>query len=57
MTGAIAQDRESCQFLFCLMTNPLLDWAARPESGQDTRERSIIGLRWQAVFGFSDCME
>jgi hypothetical protein len=35
MTGPISQDRESCQFLFCLMTNPLLDWAARPESGRE----------------------
>jgi hypothetical protein len=42
MTGAIAQDRESCQFPSWLMKNPILDRAARPESGQDARERSLI---------------
>src|ERR1700757_2923892 len=42
VTGAISQDRESCQLLFCLMKNPILDRAARPESGQDARERSLI---------------
>src|SRR5215469_15421994 len=29
MTGAISRDRESCQFPFCLMKNPLLYRAAR----------------------------
>src|SRR5215470_14977520 len=39
MTGAISLDRESCQFLFCLMKNPLLYRSARPESGREVRER------------------
>ena len=43
MTGAIAQDRESCQFLSWLMKNPILDRAARPESGQDVRELGCRG--------------
>ena len=42
MTGAISQDRERCQFLFCLMKNPLLYRAARPESGREVRERSLM---------------
>ena len=48
MTGAISQDRERCQFLFCLMflfcliKNPLLYQAARPESGREVRERSFM---------------
>ena len=33
---------ESCQFLFCLMKNPLLYRAARPESGREARERFLI---------------
>ena len=41
-TGAISQDRERCQFLFCLMKNPLLYQAARPESGREVRERSLM---------------
>ena len=69
MTGAISQDRERCQFLFCLIKNPLLYQAARPESGREVRERSLMAplartqseravvLRWQAVFGSSDCLE
>ena len=42
MTGAISQDRESCQFLFCLIKNPLLYRAARPESGREVREVCLI---------------
>ena len=42
MAGAISQDRESCQFLFCLTKNPLLYRAARPESGREVRERSLM---------------
>ena len=42
MTGAISQDRESCQFLFCLMKNPLLYRSARPESGREGRERFFM---------------
>jgi hypothetical protein len=34
MTGTISQDRESCQFLFWLMKNPMFYRAARPESGR-----------------------
>src|SRR5215467_6788200 len=41
MSGAISQDRESCQFPSWLMKNPILDRAARPESGQDARERFL----------------
>jgi hypothetical protein len=37
MTGAIAQDRESCQFLFCLTKIPPLYRSARPESGWEGR--------------------
>ena len=33
MTGAISQDRESCQFLFCLTKILPLYRSARPESG------------------------
>ena len=40
-TGVISQDRESCQFLFCLIKNPRLYQAARPESGR-ARERFRI---------------
>ena len=42
MTGAISQDRERCQFLFCLIKNPLLYQAARPESGREARERFLM---------------
>jgi hypothetical protein len=42
MGGAISQDQERCQFPSWLMKNPILDRAARPESGQDARERSLI---------------
>jgi hypothetical protein len=42
MAGAISQDRESCQFLICLIKNPLLYQAARPESGREVRERSLM---------------
>jgi len=31
------------------MKSPMLYRAARREGGQDARERSLIGLRWQAV--------
>ena len=42
MTGAISQDRDRCQFLFCLMKNPLLYRSARPESGREARERFLM---------------
>ena len=42
MTGVISQDRQRCQFLFCLIKNPLLYRAARPESGREARERSLM---------------
>src|SRR5215467_12393230 len=37
MTGAISQDRESCQFRFWLMKNPLLFRLVRPERGRNAR--------------------
>jgi hypothetical protein len=33
--------RESCQFLFWLMKNPMFYRAARPESGREARERFL----------------
>src|SRR5207253_11101915 len=43
MAGAIAQDRESCQFVFCLMKNPMLyRAAARVERGREVRERFLV---------------
>ena len=44
MTGAISQDRESCQFLFCLTKIPPLYRSARPESGWEGRERLFMEL-------------
>jgi hypothetical protein len=41
ITGAISRDRERCQFLFCLIKNPLLYQAAWPESGRERRERFL----------------
>jgi len=62
MAGAISQDRETCQLLFCLNENPMLYRAAREESGREAPEgvpsaaarsnsERAVGLRWQAVFG------
>src|SRR5215510_16042075 len=34
MAGAISQPRQSCQFLFCLMKNPLLYRSAWPENSE-----------------------
>src|SRR4029077_9834450 len=45
MSGAISQDRESCQFLSWLMKNPILDQAARPESGQEARAKGPLSRR------------
>jgi hypothetical protein len=42
MAGAIAQDRQRCQFLFCLMKNPLLYRSAWPESSREARERFLV---------------
>ena len=42
MTGVIFQDWRRCQFRFCLMKNPILCRAARPESGREARERFLI---------------
>ena len=42
MAGAIAQDRESCQFSFVLDENPLLYRSARPESDREVRERFLV---------------
>ena len=42
MTGAIAQDRERCQFPFVVDEKPSVVRAARPESGREAREVSQI---------------
>src|SRR5262245_43740912 len=42
MAGAISQPRQSSQFLFCLMKNPLLYRSAWPESGREVRERFLM---------------
>jgi len=42
MAGAIAQDRESCQFPFVPDEKPLSYRSARPESGREGRERYLI---------------
>jgi hypothetical protein len=39
MIRAISQNRESCQFVFCLMKNPLLYRAAWSESSREAPER------------------
>jgi len=69
MNEAISQDRERCQFPFCLMKNPLLYGAAagravgrRAKSplsscSLELRASSTVGLRWQAVFGSSDRLD
>src|SRR5215471_9385575 len=58
--GAISQDRERCQFLFHVVRKPMLNLAARPESGREVprkvschpsrefRASGAAGLRWQA---------
>jgi len=38
MAGAISPPRQSCQFLFCLMKNPLLYRSAWPESSREASE-------------------
>src|SRR5215813_5787704 len=38
MAGAISQGCERCQFLFCLMKNPLLYRSAWPESSREASE-------------------
>ena len=67
--GVISQDGESCQFLFCLIKNPVLCWAARPESSREAREVSQIAplartqserrrrLALASSFGCSDYLE
>jgi len=69
MNEAISQDRERCQFPFCLMKNPLLYGAAvgravgrraKPPLSScslELRASSTVGLRWQAVFGSSDRLD
>src|SRR5262249_9905864 len=42
MAGAIAQPRQSCQFLFCLMKNPLLCRSAWSESSREASERFLM---------------
>src|SRR5262249_16542287 len=41
MAEAIAQDRKRCQFLFCLVKNPLLCRSAWPEGSREARERFL----------------
>src|SRR5262249_36732258 len=45
MAGAILQPRQSCQFLFCLMKNPLLYRSAWPESSREASERFLMETR------------
>src|SRR5215831_3492118 len=45
MAGAISQPRQSCQFLFCLMKNPLLSRSAWPESSREASERFLMETR------------
>src|SRR5262245_61462819 len=42
VAGAISQHRQSCQFLFCLMKNPLLYRSAWPESSREASERFLM---------------
>jgi len=39
--GAIPQDREGCQFLFCLTKIPPFYRSAQPESSREARERFL----------------
>ena len=70
MAGAIAQDRESCQFPFVLDEKPTVVsvGSAGERSGgarkvpygaarSNFRASGAVGLRWQAVFGSSDYLE
>ena len=61
MAQAIAQGRKSCQFLFCLMKNPLLYRSAWPESSREASERLLMETlgrtqserrRWLALAGW-----
>src|SRR5262250_3440174 len=64
MTGAISQDRQSCQFLFLLDEKPtVVPVGAAGEGSKCARTGSLwscslelrasgsVGLRWQAIFG------
>jgi hypothetical protein len=42
MNEAISQDREKCQFPFCLMKNLLSYRSARPESGRGVRKVFLL---------------
>src|SRR5262245_61748146 len=65
----ISHDRQSCQFLFCLMkihccTGPLGRRAVGRQAKGFLWRRSVelrasgaVGLRWQAAFGSSDRLE
>ena len=72
MAGAIAQDRESCQFPFVLVLDEkptVVPVGSAGERAGDKRKVSLwrrsvevrasgaVGLRWQAVFGSSDYLE
>src|SRR5262245_36191611 len=59
MAAAISQPRQSCQFLFCLMKNPLLYRSAWPES---SRGMDFFGDRifkrpflWPQLYGEAFC--
>src|SRR5262249_5180220 len=64
--GAISQDQQSCQFAFLLDKNPTLvpvGSAGERLGGRlwscslELRASSSGGLRWQAGFRLSDCLE
>jgi hypothetical protein len=69
MAGAIAQDRQRCQFPFVVDEKPTFVPGGSAGSGREARERFVrsrslevrasgaVGLRWQAVFGCSDYLE
>src|SRR5215471_15904237 len=40
--AAISRDRQSCQFLFCLMKNPPLYRSAWPESSRQASKRFLM---------------
>src|SRR5215475_2661916 len=42
MAGAISQPRQSCQFMFCLMKNPLFYRSAWPQSSREASERFLM---------------
>ena len=58
MAGAIAQDRESCQFPFVLDEKPtVVSVGSAGERSGGVQEVPYGGLHWQAAFGSSDRLE